>query len=591
MTQSQTNDPDDAGTDWVSATATRNFLLGDPLVDWLELYGLDHGFTSDDKQPNYDERLEFTPFITERSNAFEAAIADHFRTLTEVVDIARGTPPIHDPQSAKATLDAMRAGAPVIYQGVLHDMGTQTYGSPDFLLRSDTLVELFPGSLEPDALVAGAPALEARYHYVVVDVKFTTLKLLVSGQVGDSEGMQAYKGQLFVYNRALGTMQDYTPETAYLLGRGWEQGRERKANAFDRLGPAVMDASLAMKTNAAVDWVRRVRGEGRDWEVLPEPTVPELFPNATADGDFPWHTVKSTIAKGLDELTQLWQVGVDKRAAAVRSGVTRWTDPKVSAQMLGVTGSTTQPKLQAIIDLHHDVDRPLVRPAIVTAAQREWRPVPPLEFFVDFETVSNLNDDMDLIPEPHGQSLIYMIGCGHAARGEWVFRQFTTDTLTETSEAEVIDSWIAHMDETTKAIGAGQSAKIFHWSAAEISFYQTAYDSACRRQPAKGWPELEWFDLLDRVFRAEPVVVRGALGFGLKTIAKAMFGHELIATSWGESKVDGLGAMTGAWWCYSESRKQGVSMRDFALMKEIEAYNEVDCKVMMELLTYLRTNH
>jgi hypothetical protein len=96
---------------------------------------------------------------------------------------------------------------------------------------------------------------------------------------------------------------------------------------------------------------------------------------------------------------------------------------------------------------------------------------------------------------------------------------------------------------------------------------------------------------LSLVFRAEPVVIRGALGFGLKAVAKAAYRHGLIETSWGESKVDGLGAMIGAWWCDAEAGRRGASMRELDLMQEIEGYNQVDCKVMMELLYLLRADH
>ena len=36
---------------------------------------------------------------------------------------------------------------------------------------------------------------------------------------------------------------------------------------------------------------------------------------------------------------------------------------------------------------------------------------------------------------------------------------------------------------------------------------------------------------------------------------------------------------------------KGVSMAELPLMEEIARYNEVDCKVMMEIVRYLRTNH
>jgi hypothetical protein len=581
--------------DWVSASATRNFLLHDPLFDWLERYGREHGFTPDNEQPDYDERLEFTPFITDRSKAFEAAVVAYLQTRFPIVVIADSYQRIGDPKAALETLEAMVAGHPVIYQGVLHDAETRTYGAPDFLVRSDVLAELFPGSLPLDALVAGAPALGALYHYVVVDVKFKTLKLTASGQLGNSDAATADKGQLFIYNRALARIQGYAPDAAFLLGRGWEQTKSRVTtrvdSAFDRLGAVAMDEVQGTAVDAAVDWVRRLRREGRTWVVLPEPSVPALYPDVTSDGDFPWHGAKNGIAKDLDELTMLWQVGVDKRDAAVRQGVKRWTDPQVTADMLGVTGPTTQLKLQAIIDIHRDANGPPVRPVAVTAAEDEWRAVPTIEFFVDFETVSSLNDDMALFPRQHGQPLIYMIGCGHLRDGAWQFRTFTTDRLTEACEAEIIDAWLAHMDEVTNAAGGVSPARVFHWSSAEVSFYSTAHDSARIRQPAKGWPDLGWFDLLSLVFRAEPVVIRGALGFGLKAVAKAAYRHGLIETSWGESKVDGLGAMIGAWWCDAEAGRRGASMRELDLMQEIEGYNQVDCKVMMELLYLLRADH
>ena len=46
--------------------------------------------------------------------------------------------------------------------------------------------------------------------------------------------------------------------------------------------------------------------------------------------------------------------------------------------------------------------------------------------------------------------------------------------------------------------------------------------------------------------REEPVVVRGALGFGLKAVASALHTHGLIKTDWVDSPIDGLGAMAPA---------------------------------------------
>ena len=49
--------------------------------------------------------------------------------------------------------------------------------------------------------------------------------------------------------------------------------------------------------------------------------------------------------------------------------------------------------------------------------------------------------------------------------------------------------------------------------------------------------------------------------------------------------------MVGAWWCDEEAARTGKRIVDVELMDGITAYNEVDCKVMEEIVRYLRVNH
>ena len=461
-------------------------------------------------------------------------------------------------------------------------------------MRSDVFASLFPGTLKEAEAAQPAPALGGvPWHYVVADAKFTTLHLLAAGYVSNSGSSPAYKAQVHIYNRALGRLQGYTPSTGWLLGRGWEQRRAVSRAA----APTPWSAwGLSPWTRRwACRWIRRWTGCGVSAETvtpLPTPVVPELWPNMKETSDFPWHAAKSHIAEELGELTLLWWVGPEKRDAAHQVGVTFWTDPLATAATLGVTGDRTGPTLQAMLDVNHDPKGPPVRPAKVSAAEEVWRPVPPVEFYVDFETVTNLDDDFSKIPEQNGTPLIYMIGCGHLEDGEWVFRSFCVDDLAEASEAEIIDAWLNHMGSAGALLGNRDAMpNVLHWSYAEPVNYEEAYDSARNRHPEKGWPKLRWFDLWDNVVKKEPVVVRGALNFSLKSFARAMHRHGLIDTSWGGSQVDGLGAMVGAWACRDEAHERGVPIADIELMKEIARYNEVDCKVMMEILGHLRLSH
>ena len=49
--------------------------------------------------------------------------------------------------------------------------------------------------------------------------------------------------------------------------------------------------------------------------------------------------------------------------------------------------------------------------------------------------------------------------------------------------------------------------------------------------------------------------------------------------------------MIGAWWCEHDAERRGCSLMALDLMQQISAYNEVDCRAMMEIVRYLRQHH
>jgi hypothetical protein len=588
--------------DWVSATSTRNYVLGDPLLDWLDLFGAAHGYERDEMLPRYDSRTDFTEFIFEQGRRFESAVVKYLLSLEDVVRIVEDLGEVRELAAAEKTLSAMEHGVPIIHQGVLRNPQYRTYGMPDLLIRSDVLGRLFPDALDEEAAGIPAPAIAAAaWHYRVVDVKFTTLHLSATGLLTNRGSCAAYKVQLYIYNEALGRLQGFEPESSFLLGRGWEQTvkgiASRGFSCLERLAPVPQNGTIAGKrlsadeVAAALEWIRTVRHEGSEWTLLPKPSRPELYPNLGNLQDGPWHAAKRRIAEELEDLTLLWQVGVPGRRQGHAAGVFRWRDPKCTPDVVGVTGAARPSVLQALMDINRSSDGEHVRPARINTAETEWRPVPPLEFYVDFETVNDLADDFSAIPQRGGQTMIYMIGCGHIENDEWRFSCFIADELTEAFEANIIDSWFAHMESVRKRIAPDHEPRVVHWSPAEISNFETAYNSARERHPDNDWPSPRWFDFLNRVMKTEPVVVRGAMAFGLKSVAKGMFSHGFIETLWDDGPADGLGAMVGAWWCQDEARRLGKRLWEINLMKEITDYNEVDCCVMMEAIRYLRLRH
>ncbi len=580
--------PPDPWDDWVSATRTRHFMEEDPLLDWLDRYGADHGFTPDTDLPTYDPRTDFRAFILAKGIAFEDGVMALIRQRLRSTRIADGPADSRDTAKVQATIEAMRAGVPVIEQAVLHDPHHRTYGIADLLVRSDQLNALVPDTLTEGEAHLPAPGLgSARWHYCVIDIKFKTLELLRDG--GAASDLADYMAQVWIYNEALARTLGMQPAASYLLGRGWKQGDDRGDSCFERL--ARVDHArlvsrdgepLAKATLNAVDWIRRMRREGAGWQATPTPSVPELYPHMRQTMDQPWHSAKQLIATELKELTLLPRMNPQKRRDAHAIGIMGWTDPRANSASLGIT--TDSDKADAVLRANRDQPQLIVVPEQIERADPAWRTPAANEFLVDFETVSNLADDFSQLPQEGGQPLIFQIGCGRMVDGRWQFVQWTTKRLTEADEATIIDAWLASMQ------GHLADARIYHWSAAETSNLDSAYNSAKARHPDRSWPDLPWFDLLNQVVRAEPVAVRGAFNFGLKSVVKGMHAAGLVETTWTDGPTDGLGAMIGAWWCDAEAERTGVTLPQIEMMAETGRYNEVDCRSMAEVLGWLREN-
>jgi len=106
---------------WIAAGHTRNWVLGDPIIDWLSLHGGNVGLQRDDERLDYDPRTDFRRFVLQKGVDFEAGV---MRLLQERVTVVRIAESRQDAQSfakARATVDALRAGIPIVTQAVLRN--------------------------------------------------------------------------------------------------------------------------------------------------------------------------------------------------------------------------------------------------------------------------------------------------------------------------------------------------------------------------------------------------------------------------------------------------------------------------------------
>ena len=105
-------------------------------------------------------------------------------------------------KTVQQTIDYMKQGVPLIHSAPIRNKRNGTHGVIDILIRSDYLHNIVEENpLTEDEQSIAAPKLNGKYHYIVVDIKFSTLSLRSDGRhlLNDSK-YKAYKAQLYIYN-------------------------------------------------------------------------------------------------------------------------------------------------------------------------------------------------------------------------------------------------------------------------------------------------------------------------------------------------------------------------------------------------------
>ena len=557
-------------TPWISATKTRNFFHNDHLSDWLKLYGgrnRSNSNTFTNKNTN-----TFTKYIMRKGIDFETQVVNLIKNRVPVVSVSD----VYNAAQIDKTIQFMKQGKPIIHSAPLSNKTNNTYGIADLLVRNDYLHKFMDNTplLEDEKK---ATKLGVDYYYVVIDIKYQTLSLKSNGiHLLNSKSMRAYKSQTWIYNQALGKIQGYTPRYAYILGRRWKytsKGVKYFNNScLNKLGVIdfqEVDKFIKMQTRFALAWNRNVIKNGAKWNLSP-PSKSELFPNMGADsGRF--NSTKKKIAENTGELTMLWRCNVNNRNIALENGISSWKDPNCNSEKLGVGGSYGR-VIDKIIKINRD-DK-IITPDAIADNTGNWQQSGN-DLFVDFETFSDICQSFDTLPIQKSFNRIYLIGVGWMEDGEWKYKKFIAKENTQQAELKI-------MTDFEKFINQRNNPKLFYWHA-EKNFWKRSCPSS---SPLNKVLDHNWIDMC-KIFRQEPIVIKGCFGFGLKEIAKNMIKHNLISTKLESDCTNGMTAMVRAWKCYTDFPNPVKA----PIMLDVIKYNEFDVKVLCDIVTYLRENH
>lgn len=662
---------------WISATQTKNFMLDDHAIDWLmryfHIYGIcdedgkhkDIKYINNQKLPSANTKnlSSSVKFLCDGGNSFEDKIYQEMskkynNNFVIVLDDNEITKYQERESIDKLMRDGnnkvkslMKKGVPIIAQAPLINDENFTYGVADLLVRSDYLKIIF-NQFDEDDDINHASTLNKKYHYRIIDIKWTTMSLCVDGKTLRNEGyFPAYKAQLAIYTSCLKSLQGYVPSKAYIMAKGWkiekngQKVNNRGYSPFDRAGVIdykCRDNIFIKKTKDAIKWVQRVMTEGNKWRYEKDkPTVTEMYPNINKSINPTFDKIKYAISKQYGNPTLIWYVNNENRKKAFEQGVYSIDDPKCTSDTLGIKSPERAIVIDKILEINRN-EHENISPKIIKNNMTNWQIENELDYYIDFETI---NYNLFLNPEEinleqtsfDDSGITFMIGIGfkknekidsnllikslgidkskynyiYNCDNEWEFVNIYITNFELSNELEIYRLFFQFIIVRQNLINPNGKSKLFHWTDAELRFMEKAIE---RIKTGKYTNEhmsntsiiihnngnyltefidefnnyVEYIDMCN-VFIKEPIVIKGAYRFKLKQIGAAFYNHGYIKTKWENGKMsDGFKAMIEAIVLYRANTNITNENNSF---NEIIKYNEIDCKVIFEIVTYLRSCH
>ena len=489
---------------------------------------------------------KFLDELSKRGDAFEKLVINDLSMKLghPVVSVSTRI----TPETVLETKRLMHQGEPIIHSAPLSDPSTRTRGIADLLIRSDCLHNFFDISI--DQIDSYHRNNLTPYYYIVVDIKFRTFKLKVDKKTPrNTPSLRAFKDQLLTYTKLVGSIQGYQVPFAFLLGRQYEY-IDKKVSVYERrYDTRLVRINFTEKdheqSQKALQWTDLVR------TTKPVITADMINLNNRTEYDH----IKRSIARQIGDATLVWQCGVRHRELLKLHGIDSIYDARCTADILGFNGSRAR-AVQAILDVNRGEQ------LIYYPDNQNLFPKFPNEYFIDFEIIpESLLDPLDNSVCSR-RSHLFLVGIGQFVNGNWNYVAHSSAGIDIHHEKDLINRVIAFLPD---------DATLYHWGHIEKTLW-TRLLNVYNIQ----FTNYNWVDMYS-VFIHTPVAIKGCFDYGLKSIALQMASHGMIQSIWTTS-MNGTECATHALDSYTNNK----------CIDETILYNETDCRVLCEIISYFR---
>jgi hypothetical protein len=247
---------------YCSVSQIKNYLLEEPLLDYLNLYG----DKSKQVKPHFEE-CDFSTFIMDMGNKWEEYVVNIIVEKCKKENIPYTF--VERKSGYHQTKEALNKKIDVVFQPQVKDWNNNIVGYPDIIVKKKAFLKLFNFSLDniPDD------------EYVVIDIKFSSVKSDENSYVVETSNYIKYiKGQISMYSRLLKSISP----VGFIISKD-------KSTIEHPIAVNVKDKELVKVCDDAINWLKLLYQKGKDLDIS------KLKPNMNNTMDGYWREYKKEL--------------------------------------------------------------------------------------------------------------------------------------------------------------------------------------------------------------------------------------------------------------------------------------------------------
>lgn len=510
-----------------SVTSIRNWILKDPLLDYLHYYG-----DPSEKDSFPIPESNFTEYIMNKGNQYEKLIYEHIKShsgdLTFEI-IERGN-------FYMQTKDAFKRRVDIICQPFIKDYSSlifrdkKIYGFPDILIKKKALKKIFNYTV---------PLIGNLDDYVVIDIKYSRCNHKEGVFHADSNYSKFIECQIMLYGLMVNSLFKQHTNVGFVCPKQ-SVTKDAKLNLYSI---QLLDNHNFELCYHAFDWLTFLSEYPEECKLnISKPHIPELFPNLNNTMDYPWATFKRKFAHECADLSLISGLGNKKRDRCYVKG--QYTLSKIDIE-----------PFQKNIQLKKLIEG-FSKPTQIKYGQMDSKNRK--NMYVDIETcyVFEL-----------GVEFTVMICCGYYdVNGNWTYNIFSSDGLN--------DEPFTNFERFSRDF---QDFTFVHFSSAEEKIFKKMNERIQTRDLHKEFIEL---------YKRDDININNLCGFSIKEIIRVLFLNKLVEVNPYDTCTIKSGVEVLAIYNNLYEKQFDREYRD-ALVREVILYNQADVRSLQLLDEFL----